>query len=254
MEREYAAKYRELYGRHWWWRARERFIIERLEDLLPARKDLSILDVGCGDGLMFEALSRFGRVEGVEIDSSSLSTSSSWLDQIFVGPFDETFDPGTSYDLILMLDSLEHFAEPSLALRRAVDILDPRGFIVVTVPAFRQLWTHHDDVNAHVTRFTRSTLRRVVADAGATIVSSLYFFHWLAPVKLALRAKESLIPPIDGIPSVPFSWLNRALFDLSRLEQRSLSRVPVPFGSSLYAVIVRSGDRSGAPVTRSGAS
>ena len=196
----------------------------------------NILDIGCGDGLMFEALSRFGDVEGVEIDASIVSEGGRWADRIFVGPFD-TFEVDRRYGLILMLDALEHMQNPARSLRRAVDLLMADGIVVLTVPAFNSLWTSHDVVNEHVERFTRRTLGALAAQSGAQMISSSYFFHWLAPVKLAVRAKEMVFAPRSVNPRIPPGWLNTTLIGLSRIEQRAVSRLPMPFGGSLFAVI-----------------
>lgn len=72
MQADYAQSYRTLWERHWWWRSREALLLDRigrLDRLAPIRR---ILDVGCGDGLFFERLGRFGRVEGLEPDASLL--------------------------------------------------------------------------------------------------------------------------------------------------------------------------------------
>ena len=60
MDAEYALNYRELYENHWWWRARERFILATIEGLRPQGNWGSILDVGCGEGVFFDRLSKFG--------------------------------------------------------------------------------------------------------------------------------------------------------------------------------------------------
>jgi SAM-dependent methyltransferase len=237
VDRDYAARYRELYERHWWWRARETYIVSQLEGLLSEDVATDILDVGCGDGLMFEVLSRFGRVEGVEIDASIVSETGPWADRIFVQPFDETFDVGRRYGLILMLDALEHIPDPGRSLRRAVELLDDDGVVIVTVPAFNGLWTSHDDLNAHVARFTHKSLGALAERSGARIISSSYFFQWLAPVKLVVRAKEAVFAPRNPNPRIPPAWINATLIRLSRLEQSTVSRLPIPFGSSLFAVI-----------------
>ena len=61
---------------------------------------------------------------------------------------------------------------------------------LITVPAFTALWTHHDDLNRHVTRFTRGTLTPVAAAAGLAIQSSEYLFHWLFAAKLVERLQN----------------------------------------------------------------
>jgi SAM-dependent methyltransferase len=238
MDSEYAARYRDLYERHWWWRARERYVISQLDGVLSGCPQTNVLDVGCGDGLMFEPLSRFGHVEGVEIDASIVSEAGPLADRIFVQPFDETFDQGRRYGLIVIFDALEHMPDPERSLRRAFELLDHDGIVVITVPAFNALWTGHDDLNAHTQRFTKKSLEALVDRSGGRIVQSNYFFQWLAPVKLALRAKETVFGEHGGHqPRIPAGWINAMLVRLSRIEQRTISRLPVPFGSSLFAVI-----------------
>jgi trans-aconitate methyltransferase len=68
MDREYALGYKSLYQNHFWWRARETFIIEILKNIVPAEGFGNILDIGCGEGLSFGFLSRFGKPEGIESD------------------------------------------------------------------------------------------------------------------------------------------------------------------------------------------
>ncbi len=237
MHPEYALAYRELFERHWWWRAREELVLETIEGLVVPGKPAEMLDVGCGDGLFFDALSRFGRVEGVEMDPTGVTPGGKWADRIRVQPFDETFRPGARYGLVLLLDVLEHFPEPLGCLRRAVELVDAGGAVLVTVPAFRAQWTSHDEINRHFTRFTRGTLTELAYRAGARVESSRYFFQWTSPLKLAVHFKEAIFGATPAPPRVPAGWLNAALYRLSRLEQRTLGRLPVPFGSSLLAVL-----------------
>src|SRR5262249_14746489 len=157
MEPEYALSYRALYEAHWWWRAREDLIVEALERHARDHRIGAILDVGCGEGLFFARLSRVGPVAGGAMDPTGVAPDGPWIDRIQVRPFDETFRPGKRYSLILMLDVLEHFAAPVPALRRAVELLEDGGAILITVPAFRALWTSHDVLNRHYTRYTRQT-------------------------------------------------------------------------------------------------
>src|SRR2546426_10425650 len=80
--------------RHWWWRARERLILDVLRRLRPGAGWSAILDVGCGDGLLFERFAEFGPVEGVEPDASLVASDGPYRDRIHVVPFDRSFRPG----------------------------------------------------------------------------------------------------------------------------------------------------------------
>jgi SAM-dependent methyltransferase len=242
MDTEYAAQYGQLYANHWWWRAREAFIVDELERRHTAGEAARrILDVGCGNGLLFEQLSRFGDFEGIEPDRSAVTPDGPWSSRILLQPFDETFQPGHRYAQVLLLDVLEHVADPRSMLRRAVELLEPGGFVIVTVPALPALWTTHDDLNRHYARFTRRSLADLADGAGARVETCRYFFHWLAPVKLAVRLKESVVRSEPKSPGIPPGWLNTGLERLSRLEQITVSRLPIPFGTSLLAVLVDPG-------------
>jgi SAM-dependent methyltransferase len=237
MDPAYARGYRDLYERHWWWRAREEVVLATMERIAPPGGWSAILDIGCGDALLFDELNRFAPfVEGVESDPGLVSDTSRWRERIHVRPFDETFDTGQRYGLVLMLDVLEHMDRPDAALRHAVSLLQPGGRIVINVPAFRSLWTSHDDYNRHVTRFTRRTFAALAAAAPMRIESWRYLFHWTWPVKFAQRLAERAMPGTPRPATVPPAWLNRSLLALCRAEQRLLGRVPVPFGSSLFVV------------------
>jgi len=236
VDPEYARRYRELYERHWWWRAREEFVLETVRRHLPAGGSRSILDVGCGDGLLFDRLAAFGEVQGVESDASLIGPANPHRHRIHVGPFDASFAPGKRYGLILMLDVLEHLPDPAGALRRAVDLLEPDGLLVVTVPAFRLLWTTHDDLNHHFTRYTKHRFAVLARAAGVRVIRAAYFFHWLFPAKLVTRLIEGVAHPRPSSPRVPARWINEPLYRLSRLEQRLLTPLGLPFGSSLLAV------------------
>ncbi|HEX6533404.1 MAG TPA: class I SAM-dependent methyltransferase, partial [Gemmatimonadaceae bacterium] len=156
---DYGRQYRALYERHWWWRARERWIVRALECHRPAHGWGAALDVGCGDGLFFDRLAALGcTVDGVENDAALVDPEGPHRARITVGPFDERFQPGTRYSLVLMLDVLEHLRDPLGALRHAVSLLEPGGVFLATVPAFLALWTTHDVLNQHVTRYTRRRL------------------------------------------------------------------------------------------------
>jgi len=233
---DYALHYRELYRYHWWWRARERLILSTIEEIRRDRNKGAILDVGCGDGLLFDCLSQFGDVEGVESDSSLVSDEGPWRSKIHVMPFNHVFQPRKRYSLILMLDVLEHLEDPRNCLTHALDLLESDGTILLTVPAFSCLWTRHDDLNRHFRRYTKNSLIQLMSEVGISRFVCRYFFIWVFPVKLLLHYWEHLVGATPTVPTVPARWLNEVFFRLSILEQKLLANQSIPLGASLIAV------------------
>ena len=241
MDDTYARSYRVLYERHWWWRAREELLLSEIGRLDRQRPIRSVLDVGCGDGLFFDALSTFGTVEGVEPLGHLIPTDAPYRDRIHVGPFDDTYAPRKRFDLILMLDVLEHLDDPAAALRHGLQLLEPGGRLLVTVPAFNLLWTRHDDLNDHVTRYTKASFSTLARESSYEIWEARYFFHWLFLGKLLVRMLERVSRRLPSSSALPWAPLNAALVALCRVEHALTRYLPVPFGSSLLVVGGRSG-------------
>jgi SAM-dependent methyltransferase len=236
MDPAYGAEYARLYHHHWWWRTRERAILRELRQLRPSRGWKRVLDVGSGDGLFFARLAEFGEVEGVEPETALVAPDSPWRDRIHVLPFDERFQPGRRFDVILFLDVLEHLDDPGQALRHAVSLLENGGIILATVPAFMWLWTAHDDLNHHRTRYDRRSLRSVMESAGLRVERTRYLFQWLVGAKLLVRGIEAVRRPEPSSPSIPPAPINGMLTGVSAVEEWLGRFLPPPFGGSLLMV------------------
>lgn len=236
MDPAYGERYRDLFERHWWWRAREAVVLKELERSRPADGWRHALDVGCGDGLFLDTLGRYaGRVEGLEPDERIVSEGTRSSGRVTIAPFDGEFRPRARYDLMLFLDVVEHIEDASGALAHAADLMESGGTLVVTVPAFLHLWTTHDDLNLHVTRYTRPRLRALIAEH-FRVDRVRYFFRWVHAAKLVQRLMEAVASPEPALPGIPPGPVNRAMYLASRAEQSVVGGIPLPFGSSLIAV------------------
>ncbi len=206
-----------------------------------------ILDVGCGAGLFFDALQQFGHVEGIESDRSAVETSGRWRSRIVTGELDESYEARAPFDLVLLLDVLEHSHDPDLMLRRAGEILTPGGRVLVTVPAFNWLWTAHDDMNHHVRRYTARDIRMAIQRAGLVTAETRYLFQSLVVPKLLVRAREALTSRPARVPGIPPAALNRAVQMWFRAEYPLAGWLP--FGGSLLAIATREpvGVQAGVP-------
>lgn len=235
MDPTYAARYRELYNSHWWWRARETLILETLERIAPAGGFGNILDIGCGDGLFFEQLRRFGAPHGIETDAELVTEHGRARGPIHIGTL-ESYRSSAGFGLITLLDVVEHVENDAAFLHAAAELLAPGGHIVVTAPAFQALWTQHDDMNHHYRRYTKRTVRELATRANLLVDQVRYFFLWLALPKFALHlasrpGRNNDLP----VPTIPPRPINRILAAASRCEAKLLGQ-HAPFGSSVLMV------------------
>lgn len=236
MDTGYLGAYRDLYLRHWWWRAREALLTREIERLAASGPFGRILDVGCGDGLFFPTLQRFGDPVGIEPATAMLTPDGPWRNRIHAGALDASYQPTHRFGLVLALDVVEHLDDPDAFVAHVRRVIAPGGWFIATVPAIRALWTAHDDLNEHVTRYRRGEFTSLVASHGLEVVHARYFFVLLAGAKLLVRGLEKVRRPMLRPPAVPGAPLNAALELVCRAEQAVLGRHEPWFGSSLLVV------------------
>lgn len=241
MDPRYGAQYARLYREHWWWRAREEYLTRLLDRLIGPNGAGETFDFGCGDGLFFPILQRYGseRPRGQEYEASLLDPGGPWFDRITTGPLVDDPSERGRYGLIVALDVLEHLEHPEPAMAILRSRLRPGGWFVATVPAFQELWTAHDDVNHHYRRYRLREIEALIRGAGLTIVESRYFFVWVAMVKWLIARKERVMRSAAKPARVPAAPINAMALGVTRFEQRLLGdRRPV-FGSSALVVARR---------------
>ena len=223
---------------HWWYRARR----DILHDLLAREhlpKDARILEIGCGTGHNLPMLGAFGTVEAIEIDPAARAIASERLGRP-AGDAPLPTLPGVergAYDLVAVLDVVEHIEDDVAALRAIADTLKPGGRILVTVPAHPWMWSAHDVVNHHHRRYTKATLRKAVADAGLKVSGMGWFNSLLFPLAVGARFAGKLTGKDDSDDSPPPKPVNAVFEKVFGLERHVVGKLPLPPGLSIWAVL-----------------
>lgn len=148
--------------------------------------------------------------------------------------------PDGQFDLICLLDVLEHIDDEAGALARISRLLKPTGQLLVTVPAYSWLWSEHDVVHHHRRRYTASALKKAALAANFAVARIGYFNTVLFPLIAMVRLAQKLTRKASSSDTaLPSPWLNRLLGGLFGLERRLVPRVLFPFGTSVMAVLTR---------------
>src|ERR1700694_4954563 len=166
MDRDYELQTHRAEDRHWWYRGRREVLERVIADIgLPA--SARILDAGCGSGRNMLEMARRGNVAGVELSSASaeLARARESGEVIEGSVMELPFEDG-SFDLATSLDVIEHLDDDLGSLRELRRVVAPGGSLLVTVPAYPWLWSHHDEINHHRRRYTRRSLARVAGQGG----------------------------------------------------------------------------------------
>lgn len=239
MERVVYDRMAELDRTHWWYRARRNILSDLIERRISLPADARILEIGCGTGHNFAMLERFGRIDALEVDETARALASDRLGRpVGSAQLPELRGvPSGHYDLIALLDVLEHVGADREALANIARKLKPSGRILVTVPAHPWMWSAHDVVNHHQRRYTKKTLSAAVGDAGLKIEMLSHFNSLLFPVAAAARLAGRITGRQDSDDRLPPEPLNKTFEFLFGLERYALGRVPFPPGVSLVAIL-----------------
>ncbi|QEH80490.1 class I SAM-dependent methyltransferase [Sphingomonas sp. C8-2] len=237
MDRATYDRMAEIDQDHWWFVARRRIIASLIERHRPKPGPMRILEVGAGTGSNLALLQRYGAVDAIEPDDgarafaeqrSGLSIKGGYLPNV---PLDDG-----AYDLIVLLDVLEHIPGDVEALACLKDKLAPGGRILVTVPGAPWMWSAHDVAHHHQRRYTAARLRAVFGRAGLRTRYLTHFNSVLFPLIAAVRLLGKVTGKEGGDDAMPSNPVNAALTTLFGAERLWAARVPVPFGVSIAIV------------------
>jgi len=145
-----------------------------------------------------------------------------------------------TFDLVTMLDVLEHIPDDAGALAEAMRVLRPGGLLMLAVPAYRFLWGAQDEVSRHVRRYTVPELGARMKAANFAVRRLTYFNTALFPPIAALRLLRRFIPATRSDESDfhapapgPINALLAAIFGS---EAALVARHDLPFGVSILGL------------------
>lgn len=128
---------------HWWWAGRQ----ELVKNLLPLKKNLKILDIGCGTG---ETLTFIKKIKpqsilfGVDNSSKAVAFTQKRGHQVKLSSAQKLVFKTNTFDVVLLLDVIEHIKDDSLVIKEAARVLKKDGLIIITSPGLQFIYSAHD--------------------------------------------------------------------------------------------------------------
>lgn len=240
--------------RHWWFATRTRAILALLDNYAgpgdPAvRKGRKVLDVGAGAGNMMHHLRHYGDVVGLEYNPKPIPIAQQRGFDVRQGSAAAIPFPDDSFDLVALLDTVEHIPDETAVFDETYRVTKPGGSMIVTVPALMWLWSQNDVINLHQRRYSTGELSTKLAAAGWQLRFCSYNFTLIFPLSAGMilgrrwlgREPKMESPHFDDDayqvemePAPP--WLNGLLETVGKAEVGMLRRMRLPIGTSVIAV------------------
>lgn len=231
---------------NFWFRARNRLIVDALRRHAPALR--AFLEIGCGTGFVLQAVSDAypdADITGSELFVEGLDFASARVPGAHLIQMDARAIPYSGcFDATGAFDVIEHIDDDRKVLAEANTALVDGGILLLTVPQHMFLWSEQDEAAHHVRRYERQELVEKVTHAGFDVLEARSFVSLLLPLMLLSRKRprESLAGHDPFREFKIAKWMNWALDSIMRLELR-LMRLGIRFrhGGSLLVVARKAG-------------
>lgn len=194
-----------------WWNPHGKF--KPLHEINPVRlswmqekigtvSGKSLLDIGCGGGLVCEPMARLGaNVTGIDASEKNIAVAKLHAEQSGLTidyratTAEDLAASGTAYDVVLALEIVEHVADVDLFVKSCAQLVKPGGLIIM------------------------STLNRTLKSYAFAIVGAEYVLRWLPrgthdwkkflqPAELcrSLQKNNIAITEMTGMVLNPLTW------------------------------------------------
>ncbi len=230
----------------YWWFVGRREIAENMFRKYIVTEKLSenfkILDIGCGMGGEIKWLEQYGDVFAVDPEPQAVYFSKEKAkkpNQVICGALPAEINFGKIFDCVVALDVLEHIENDRLSLEFVFNnLLKSGGFLIITVPAYKFLWSPNDVFNDHKRRYNVRELKSKLEKAGFKIIKLSYYntllFMPAFIIKLLSRVVWGLAPKATFSKPIPI--LNTVFKKMFSFEKYLIKRFNLPFGVSLISI------------------
>jgi SAM-dependent methyltransferase len=240
---------------HFWFRGFREFLTPVIRDLSRGRRDLRIIDCGCGTGHNIRLLRSYGRVVGFDLNESGVAMTRASGATVVRGDVAQAPFASALFDIATSFDVMQCLEPDAAAVREMARLVRPGGAVVVTMAALEMLRGDHSLSWQEVRRYTPAMARQLFTQAGLRVERVSFLFGSLFPLMLTVRLVQRLLRPFrtyrpDIDIAIPAAPVNGLLTALVTAEARVARHVSLPIGSSLL-VVGRKPDNSQPPTSNS---
>ena len=243
--REFKLMY-EAEEKLWWYRILHEKILTEIQIKFILKKDISILDIGCGTGglLSFLREHNYINLQGIDYSDNSIAFSKLRnlnvrkvnIDNIDIMFQHQQFDVIICNDVFYCLDK----AQIVKALQNIQSLLKPSSIFLSNNNAFNVFYGTHDMAVGGKWRFTLKDFQEFTEKTSLQIQYHSYWTWMLSPLVLTIRISQQIQLKLGLIDttklvsdvSVPPDWLNKMFYKIVILEEKFLKKGF--FGSSLF--------------------
>jgi SAM-dependent methyltransferase len=246
------AEFRMMYEAEeklWWYRILHEKVLVEIQQRFAFRKDLSILDLGCGTGGLLHYLrkKKFTNLQGIDYSDASiyfsktrkLNVQKANINDILSLFKGQKFDVIICNDVFYCLDKIQIIS----VLQGISLLLEADGIFISNNNAFNIFYGTHDIAVGGKWRFTRKDFQEFLQNIPLQIQHYSYWTWVLSPLVLSIRIFQQIQLKLGLIDTsklvsdvnIPPVWLNELFYKIVKMEEKILEKGF--FGSSLFMIV-----------------
>ena len=233
----------------WWYRILHEKVLVEIQLRFAFRKDLSILDLGCGTGglLYYLRKKKFTNLQGIDYSDASIYFSKLRNLNVQKASIDDIANlfEGQNFDVIICNDVFYCLDKTQIVntLQNISSLLKTDGIFLSNNNSFNIFYGTHDIAVGGKWRFTRKDFQEFLQNNPLQIQHYSYWTWMLSSLVLSIRIFQQIQIKLGLIDttklvsdvSVPPDWLNELFYKIVKMEEKILEKGF--FGSSLFLVI-----------------
>lgn len=246
MDQNLLSRYDKLGQYYWWLVAKYKTILKLTAKFTKIKKNkINILDIGCASGGFLEKFGKFLEqnrnyklnLYGIDIVKNQELSKKKKIKFYLIKKGEKYPFPKNSFNIITLIDVLEHIKNERFVLKEIYRILKRDGYIVLSVPAYQFLWGKHDQIYKHFRRYTKSRITHLLEKNSFKILKATYFQScFIFP--LWFYRKFFSKNNSDDFLIIP-KILNNILTKVLLLEGWVSEYISLPFGSTIICIAKR---------------
>ena len=223
---------------HFWMRWRFDVLCREMRKLgiFPGKT----LEIGCGHGVLRQQMEEaFGvPVDGCDLNERALRLAHRGRGRLLLyDVFEQRAELRGTYDMVLLMDVIEHLDDDLAFLRASLTHLKPGGFVAINVPAHTSLQSKYDLVAGHKRRYDSARLRSLLQRSNVTLLTMVNWGFSMVPLLLARKLVLKFVSEKRTIETgfAPPGRASQAGLNLLRTIE---TRLPfkLPIGSSILTL------------------
>lgn len=186
--------------RHPWELSRFLIVSELIKKFVKADQKKQILDVGSGDAYVANGFTKVLDAECKCVDIGYSDEMIQKIADIYNNPDLKLYaslsgvDSKKEMHMVTLLDVIEHVPDDVAMINEIISsgLVGKNTYVLITVPAYQSLFSHHDVLLKHYRRYDMKMLHETTDKCGLEIVYGGYFFMSLIPPRMLQVIKEKL--------------------------------------------------------------